>query len=223
MPQAPLRRRLLAALPPALRGAALMPAAALAVHRARYELAFGADAPRALAAQGHAYLSSLAPWLVLMAALGLGVSLGALAQRWARGGGEIGAVARTPRLAGVRMWLLASTALFAIFAGQELLEGWFASGHAAGLAAVVGGGGWWALPAALVAGGLLTLALRAGACVEEALAELAPVRLALRAAARSAARVLRPSDPAPRPPAPLARAAAGRAPPGAAVGSALPA
>ncbi|HEU4702270.1 MAG TPA: hypothetical protein VFS37_07270, partial [Conexibacter sp.] len=174
MPPVPLRRRLLAALPPTLRGAALMPAAALLVHQARYELAFGADAPRALAEEGHAYLSSLTPWFVLLAALALGSWLGALAQRWACGGAHGRAERPAPRLAGVRMWLLASAALFAVFAGQELLEGCFAGGHAAGVAAVLGAGGWWALPAALVVGGLLTLALRAGACVEEALGELAP-------------------------------------------------
>jgi len=213
MPSVPLRRRLLAALPPALRGAALMPAAALLVHQARYELAFGADAPRALAEQGHAYLSSLTPWIVLLAALALGASLGALAQRWARGAAADRADRRAARLAGARMWLLTSAGLVAIFAGQELLEGWLAAGHAAGAAAVLGGGGWWALPAALVVGGLLTLALRAGAAVEEALAGLAPLRLCLRAARRAATRPPRPVTPALRLRAPLACAAAGRAPP----------
>lgn len=202
----PLRRRLLAALPPALRGAALMPAAALGVHQLRYELAYGADAPRALAQQGHAYLSSLTPWIVLLAALGLGASLGALAQRWGRGSAAAGA----RRAAGVRVWLLASAALVAIFCGQELLEGLFAGGHAAGVAAVLGGGGWWALPAALLIGGLLALALRAGAVVEDALAPLL-VRLRLRAG--SDVRPPRPRTPSPRLPTPLARAAAGRAPP----------
>jgi hypothetical protein len=211
-PAARRSARLLAALPPALRGAALMPAAALLVHQLRYELAFGADAPRALAAQGHAYLSSLTPWLVLLAGLALGASLGALVQRWA--GGR--AAAAAPRAAGVRVWLLASAALASIYAGQELLEGAFAGGHAAGLAAVVGGGGWWALPAALLVGGLLTLALRIGVVAGEALAALAgPPRLQLRAALREARRVA-PSLPALVAPAPLARAAAGRAPPRAA-------
>jgi hypothetical protein len=215
MPPVPLRRRLLAALPPALRGAALMPAAALLVHQLRYELAFGADAPRALAQQGHAYLSSLTPWIVLLAGLALGASLGSLAQRWARGG--VSAADRRARRAdGVRVWLLASAGLVAIFAGQELLEGWFAGGHAAGAAAVVGGGGWWALPAALVVGGLLALALRAGAVVEDALAELAPLRLWLRTAVREARR-LRPVVPLLDEAAPLARSAAGRAPPHGAV------
>jgi len=213
MPPVPsLRRRLLAALPPALRGAALMPAAALLVHQARYELAFGADAPRALAEQGHAYLSSLAPWIVLLAALALGAWLGALTQRWAAGGRRDRAE-QAPRLAGLRVWLLASVALVGIFAAQELLEGCFAAGHAAGVAAVLGAGGWWALPASLAVAGALTLALRVGAHVEEALGELAPLRLRLRGAARATARALRPAAPARRPLAPLARAGAGRAPP----------
>jgi hypothetical protein len=214
MRSGPHRSRVTAALPPALRGAALMPAAALLVHQLRYELAYGGDASRALGAQGHAYLSSLTPWLVLLAALALGASLGALGQRWARGDagprdGGIGA----PRHAGLRIWLLATLGLFAIYAGQELLEGAFAAGHASGLAAVLGGGGWWALPAALAVGGLLALALRAGAVASEALAELVPLRLTLRAALGRAVRLLRPVAPALATPAPLARAAAGRAPP----------
>jgi hypothetical protein len=210
--------RIAAALPPAVRGAALMPAAALGVHQLRYELAYGADAPRALAQQGHAYLSSLTPWIVLLAALAFGASLGALAQRWAGGAGEDGSRAVSRRGAAVRVWLLASAALFAIFAGQELLEGMLADGHAAGVAAVLGGGGWWALPAALLVGGLLALALRAGAVVEDVLAELAPLRLRLRLRGRASARFLRPIAPLLHAPAPLARAAAGRAPPhGAAV------
>src|SRR5438309_135790 len=97
----------LAALSPALRGAALMPAAALAVHQLRYALAYGGGASHALAAQGHAYLSSLTPWIVLLAGLALGGSLGALVQRWGRGGdGAVGA-AGWVRAARLRAWLLA--------------------------------------------------------------------------------------------------------------------
>jgi hypothetical protein len=208
--------RLLAAVPPALRGAALMPAAALLVHQLRYELAFGADAPRALATQGHAYLSSLTPWIVLLAALALGASLGSLAQRWASGRAAAERQGAHRRIAGLRTWLAASAALFAIFAGQELLEGAFAGGHAAGLAAVLAGGGWWALPAALLVGGLLALALRAGAATAAALAELAPLRLRLRDAVRALRRLTLPAAPLLAAPAPLARSAAGRAPPRAA-------
>jgi hypothetical protein len=199
-------------IPPVLRGAALMPAAALLVHQLRYELAFGADAPRALARQGHAYLSSLAPWIVLLAALALGASLGALVQRWGSGDAA-GRPMGSRRATGLRTWLLASTALAAVYAGQELLEGCFAGGHAGGVAAVVGGGGWWALPVALLVGGLLALALRAGTAAEEALERLAPLRLPLRALASPDALPLWPDAPALRALAPLARAGAGRAPP----------
>ncbi|HTG33007.1 MAG TPA: hypothetical protein VLB76_08755 [Thermoanaerobaculia bacterium] len=207
-----------AALPPVLRGAALMPAAALLVHQLRYELAYRGDASRALGEQGHAYLSSLTPWLVLLAALALGASLGALVQRWAAGGGlragsraDVGA----PRFAGARIWLLATLGLFAIYAGQELLEGAFAAGHASGVAAVVGSGGWWALPAAFAVGGALALLLRGGVVVAEVLDDLAPLRLTLRAALRTLR--LRPASPELATAAPLARAAAGRAPPRAVV------
>lgn len=188
-----------------------MPVAALLVHQLRYELAFGADAPRALAAQGHAYLSSLTPWFVLLAALALGASLGSLVQRWARGGGHA-AGAMSPRAAGVRVWLLASLGLFAIYAGQELLEGAFAHGHATGFAAVVGGGGWCALPAALLVGGAMTLALRAGAAAAAVLCEQRPLGLTLRTAL-GASCAIRPQATPLAATAPLASAAAGRAPP----------
>lgn len=196
-----------------------MPAAVLVVHQLRYELAYGGDAQRALSEQGHAYLSSLTPWLVLVAALALGASLGALMQRWARGGGIAGAAGgeapgrHGPRLVRVRVWLLASLALLAIYSGQELLEGSLAAGHASGLAALLGGGGWWALPASLAVGGALTLLLRAGAAAEAALAELAPLRLALPRFPRGERRRWAPAAPELAIPAPLARAAAGRAPP----------
>lgn len=185
-----------------------MPAAALLVHQLRYELAFGADAPRALAAQGHAYLSSMTPWILLLATLAIGASLGSLTRRWA--GGAHGAAPR--RAAGLRVWLLATLELVAVYSGQELLEGALAGGHATGAAAVLGGGGWWALPAALVVGGLLALALRAGTAAAAALAELRPLRLTLRAALRAVV-VPRRSTPVLVALAPLARRAAGRAPP----------
>jgi len=212
--------RLLTALPPGLRGAALLPVAALLVHQLRYELAFGADAPRALAAQGHAYLSSLTPWILLLATLALGASLGSLAQRWASGADERRGRMRR-RHDGMRLWLLVTGVLLAVYTGQELLEGMLAPGHPVGVAGVLAGGGWCAIPLAAAIGGLLTLALRAGAAATTALADLRPLRLRLRGGARRAA-VAMPSAPARVPLAPLARAAAGRAPPRRAV-VALPA
>jgi len=221
----------------ALRGAALMPAAALAVHQLRYRLAFGARAPHELAAQGHAYLSTLAPWIALLAALAVGAALGRLARRWAAGGAGAGLdaacalerapdgspqsarargrAADAPARGGLpRLWLLASAALLAIYCGQELLEGVFAAGHRAGLAGVLGAGGWWALPLALAAGGLLALALRWERAAERALdARRPPLRLRIRARLAEAAPCGAPVPVALPAPAPLARAAAGRAPP----------
>ncbi len=196
--------RLASAVPASLRGAALMPAAVLGVHQLRYVLAYGDGAHAQLAAQGHQYLFAATPWLVLLASLSLGASLGSLARRWARGGGG-----RTP--AGLRVWLLASLALFALYSGQELLEGALAAGHAAGIAGVVGDGGWWALPAALAIGGVLALALRSA----EAVVAAVSARVLLQLRARPARPFVQRPAPAParRLAAPLACAAAGRAPP----------
>jgi voltage-gated potassium channel Kch len=200
-------RPVAADIPLSLRGAASMPAAALAVHQLRYKLAFGAGASHALAAQGHAYLGSLVPWIVLVAALSIGATLGRFARRCAAGaGGRAGATA------GVRVWLAASSALFAVYAAQELLEGLFATGHLGGLAAVFGTGGWWAVPAALVVGGALALALRGARVVERA---LAAARRCARVVSRGLGELVAPpvSPPNAAIVAPLARAGAERAPP----------
>ena len=50
---------------PSLARVALVPAAALAVHQLRYWLAFGSNASSELARQGHSYLHSVVPWIVL--------------------------------------------------------------------------------------------------------------------------------------------------------------
>ena len=206
-------------VPPALRGAALMPAAALAVHQLRYELAFGANANHVLMAQGHAYLASLTPWIVLLTTLSVGATLGTLAQRWA------GAPRRSGprRAAGLGVWLAAALALLAIYSGQELLEGLLATGHPGGLAGVFGDGGWWALPLALLAGGVLALALRGVRAAEQVLAAASPARGLAQLRARALdALLVRPAAPQLVAPAPLARAAAGRAPPRGAIASLTP-
>ena len=58
--------------------AALLPFAALVVHQLRFALAFGGNAGTELARQGHSYLHSLVPWLVLLLALAAGGFLWAL-------------------------------------------------------------------------------------------------------------------------------------------------
>jgi hypothetical protein len=190
-----------------LRGAALMPAAALAVHELRYKLAFGGGSSEALSAQGHAYLSSLVPWIVLLAALSVGATLGRLVRRWVAGPDGL-----PGRMAGVRVWLVAASALFAVYTGQELLEGVFATGHLGGLAAVFGAGGWWAVPAALLVGGVLALGLRGTRVVERVLDAARPfVRVAARGLDGLLWRATSASFVAIV--APLARVGAGRAPP----------
>jgi hypothetical protein len=126
---------------------ALVPAAGLLVHQLRYELAFGGHARVVLARQGHAYLHSLIPWIVLL----IGAALGAFL--WALGRALGGQRSRAGyALSFVVLWLGCAACLIGIYVVQELLEGWFAAAHAPGLAGVFGYGGWWSVPAALCVG-----------------------------------------------------------------------
>ncbi len=184
----------------------LVPAAALAVHQLRFMLAFGGHANAVLSRQGHAYLHSLAPWIVLATAMAAGLFLFALGRAL---GGH-----RSPgryALSFAGLWIASSLTLVAIFATQELLEGMFATGHPAALAGVFGYGGWWSIPAALCVG-LVLAGVFHGA------------RLALDEVARryghSAPAERRPTATAPRwrdaalpRLAPLAAGASGRGPP----------
>jgi hypothetical protein len=182
-----------------------VPAAALAVHQARYSLAYGSNAGRELAAQGHSYLTSVVPWTILA----LGVAGTAFLRRVARAlrTGERG---RAPGSTLV-LWAFTTLALVAIYAVQETLEGAVAPGHPGGIAGVFGHGGLWAVPAAAAAALLVVALLRAGGAIVRFAADLRPpvrltgrpVALALPASARL--------DLLP----PLSRAAAGRAPPSA--------
>jgi hypothetical protein len=141
--------------------AALMPIAALAVHQLRFMLAFGPSRSSSeLAGTGHSYLSSVTPWVVLVLALGFGLFLGRLARAW-RSGEAAGPARRNT----VRVWFAATAALVLIYAGQEFLEGLFATGHHAGLAGIFGDGGLWALPAAAAVGGTLALLVCGGRVV----------------------------------------------------------
>jgi hypothetical protein len=127
--------------------AALMPAAAFAVHELRFVLAFGGHASVELQRTGHSYLHSLVPWVVLLIAVSVGGFLWVL-------GRALSAQTSLPRytfsLTG--LWLVCSAALVAIYVSQEFLEGLFATGHPAGLAGIFGYGGWWSIPAALCVG-----------------------------------------------------------------------
>jgi hypothetical protein len=182
-------------------GLLVVPAAALAVHQIRYSLAYGSRANAQLAAQGHSYLHSLAPWTVL--ALGIGATL---FLRRAAQALSTGAVGRRRSFA--TLWALSGAGLLAVYSVQETLESFLSSGHPGGVAGVFGHGGLWAIPASAAVGLVIALVLRAGQVVLEAAARLFP-------------RLPRPR-PLPlllpagvRPPLidPLAGSAAGRAPP----------
>jgi len=121
-----------------------MPAGAFAVHQLRYWLAYGKRAGVELTAQGHSYLHSVVPWIVLLVALAVGSFLLSLG-RALSGGGSL------PRysLSFVALWLVCAACLVAVYTTQEFLEGMFATGHPAGLAGIFGYGGWWSILAAL--------------------------------------------------------------------------
>jgi hypothetical protein len=127
--------------------AALMPAAAFAVHQLRYSLAFGSRAGLMLQEQGHLYLHSVVPWIVLLMALSAGIGLRALGRAF----GHRGSLPRCT-LSFTALWLLCASSLVAIYVSQEFLEGLFATGHPSGLAGIFGDGGWWCVPAALAVG-----------------------------------------------------------------------
>lgn len=188
------------------RGIALVPAAGMLVHQLRYFLAYGGGADGALSEQGHAYLSSLTPWIIFLCAAALGAFLGRLARAWRLGEPETRSTSSP-----VVVWLVAAAGLVTLYTGQELLEGLLAAGHPPGLIGVFGDGGWWAIPAALFVAGLLTLGLRgAGAAVRFVASRRvrsAGSRRLPPSSTRAPAVLLRP------PLAPMAAAAPGRAPP----------
>ena len=154
----------MAATSPRLRATAALAVGALALHQSRYLLGYGGASGDALSAHGHGYLTLLVPLLALLAAAAAAQFLTALAR--ADGGAAMGA--RRARFATV--WLAATLALLATYAGQELLEGLLAAGHPAGAAALLAGGGWWALPLAVAVGLALALLLRAATVAIEAAA-----------------------------------------------------
>jgi hypothetical protein len=154
--------------------AALMPAGAFAVHQLRYWLAFGSHAGEELADQGHSYLHSVVPWIVLLIGLSLGAFLLAL-------GRALGGRCSVPRytLSFAALWLLCAACLVTVYTTQEFLEGLFATGHPAGLAGIFGYGGWWSIPAALAVGLVLAAAFHGARRVLHAVADRCARRVAI--------------------------------------------
>jgi hypothetical protein len=185
---------------------ALMPAAAFAVHQFRYWLAFGGDAGAHLQAQGHSYLNSLAPWIVLLIAVAVGGFLRAL-------GRALGGTCSLPRytVSFAALWLLCAVSLVAIYVCQEFLEGLFATGHPAGLGGIFGYGGWWCVPAAVGVGLVLAAVFHGARWVLREVADrsrrVVPTVPRRTTAARAPGAVWIPR------PAPLAGGWSGRGPP----------
>ena len=186
--------------------AALVPAGAFAVHQLRYWLAYGNHAGVELAEQGHSYLHSVVPWIVLLIGLSVGTFLLAL-------GRALGGRSSVPRytLSFAALWLLCAASLVAIYTTQEFLEGLFATGHPGGIAGIFGYGGWWSIPAALAVGLILAGAFHGARRVLNAVAEYCARHVALERRPPAIARV-RPDALLPAL-APVADGWSGRGPP----------
>jgi hypothetical protein len=165
---------------------ALMPAAAFAVHQLRYWLAFHDATGIELQRQGHAYLHSLVPWIVLLIALAAGAFLRAL-------GRALGGHCSLPRytFSFAVLWLVCAACLLTIYMSQEFLEGTFLTGHPAGLIGIFGYGGWWSVPAAVGVGLVLAASFHGARCVLSETARRHVCRTPRRALAASVARASR--------------------------------
>ena len=161
-----------------------MPAGAFAVHQLRYWLAFGSHAGVELAAQGHSYLHSVVPWIVLLIGLSVGAFLLAL-------GRAFGGRASVPRytLSFAALWLICAACLVGIYMTQEFLEGLFATGHPGGLVGIFGYGGWWSIPAAVAVGLVLAAAFHGARRVLRTVAERCAERVTITRRRRAVLRV----------------------------------
>ena len=185
---------------------ALVPAGAFAVHQLRYLLAFGGSAGIELARQGHSYLHSLVPWIVLLIGVAVGGFLWGLGRAMA---GHRSVPRYTLSLAA--LWVACSVCLVAIYVTQEFLEGLFATGHPAGLAGIFGYGGWWSIPAAVCVGLVLAAVFHGAQWVLDEVAQRHAGALVSRA--RRPARPSRPRDALLPRLSPLAGGWSGRGPP----------
>jgi hypothetical protein len=148
----------------------------------------------------------LEPLVLLLAAIALGGLIGRLARSRGRGNGD------QPRFTTV--CATAAAGLFALFCGQELLEGAFAPGHPSGIGGVFGHGGFMAAPISIAVALALTTTLRAAAAlVEMADTHLIRARTALVAPSTAEPAITTPPARADWRLEPQAGVVAGRAPP----------
>jgi hypothetical protein len=145
----------------AVRSAALIALAALAVHQLRY---YGAGAHEALAGQAHGYLVHALPVLLGFGAAAIAAGL----LRAALSAGSSPALA-TPRLRAV----IYAASILVVFVVQESAEGLLSGGQASVVAAVFGAGGWLALPLAVLFGPVCALLDGGLARLEELVAAVA--------------------------------------------------
>jgi hypothetical protein len=200
---------------PSFRAAALMPAAVLTVHQARFMLAFGGSSGEELEKEGHQYLSVLAAPIAMSVAIVVGLFFARLASAWRDGAGEGDARGGATNDPGswrgfLRLALLIAASLLALYSCQELLEGMLSNGHPEGFNGVFGDGGWWAVPLSLICGLAIAAALRGA---RAAIRWVASRRRRPRISHERPAAAPRPRRLALPRPVPLAGAAAGRAPP----------
>jgi len=142
----------------ALRNSASIALGAMVVHQLRYLVGYGDGAGAALGAQGHAYLATILPALIVLAVSSLVGTVVA---------GALSAPGTTRRRAG---WAFCTVTLLVLFGIQETVEGALATGHPDGLGAAFGHGGWIAVPISIAVGGLVSLLLSALGLVERTLA-----------------------------------------------------
>src|SRR5829696_1042661 len=155
-----------------VRLAALLALGAFALHQLHYPIAFGVSPSGEPAEQGHGYMADL---LAPLAVLVLAVALATLIR-----GTEAAPPIRAPLTRRITVF---AAALFAIYTGQESLEGILATGHSFGFATPLADGGWIALPLALGIGALLALIARALEGIERTIAVVHTARPCRRAPA----------------------------------------
>ncbi len=131
------------------RAVALLTLGALALHQARYLLAYG-DAYGAAPDHRHSYLEQLAPLLVAAVVATIIVSILAPAVR-RRSPAAPGSGCATERAAAYAL------ALLGVYFVQELSEGVASGAHAAGIESVLGAAGWLVLPLAMGLGAVAAL------------------------------------------------------------------
>jgi hypothetical protein len=148
--------------------AALLALGAFALHQLRYLIA-GAPSAGELGEPGHGYMADL---LAPLAVLFLAAALATLIR-----GTEVAPPVRAPLARRIAVF---AAALFAIYAGQESLEGILAAGHSFGVATLLADGAWIALPLALGIGALAAVVARALEGIERAIAVVHAQRARLR-------------------------------------------